>query len=189
MRLVDISRLVAIALAVALTCPFPAYAQEDFGFMPKGGKTLFLDAFGASPDPAVLAETAAVGRSEADWSELLAARKTGLSDKELRTLAAYLAVNMPLAREALDAATKAGDIATALPPDGRELAWHRCQSCHSLFAGYLTQDRDLQGWQNIFQSPFHRELKMSAEEREEFSHYSVINMPMKFEDVPEDLRF
>ena len=41
----------------------------------------------------------------------------------------------------------------------------------------------------MFQSPFHRELKMSAEERDEFSHYSVINMPMKFEDVPEDLRF
>jgi len=30
---------------------------------------------------------------------------------------------------------------------------------------------------------------MTDREREEFSHYSVINMPMKFEDVPEDLRF
>ena len=189
MRLVDTSRPVAIALAVALTGLLPAYAQEYFSFMPKGGTALLLDVFGAAPDPATLAEMTAAARSEADWNELLLARKTALGDKELRTLAAYLALNMPLPRDALDAAAKAGDIATALPPDGRELAWNGCQSCHSLFAGYLTQDRDLQGWQNTFQSPFHRELKMSAEEREEFSHYSVINMPMKFEDVPEDLRF
>ena len=189
MRLVDTSRPVAIALAVALTGLLPAYAQEDFGFMPRGGKTLFVDAFGTSPDAATLDEMAAAARSEADWNDLLAERNTALGDKELRTLAAYLALNMPAPRDALDAAAKAGDIATALPADGRELAWNGCQSCHSLFAGYLTQDRDLQGWQNIFQSPFHRELKMSAEEREEFSHYSVINMPMKFEDVPEDLRF
>lgn len=157
--------------------------------MPKGGKTLLVDVFGASPDPAVLAELTAAGRSEADWNNLLAERKTGLGDRELRTLAAYLAVNMPPPQDALDAATKAGDIATALPADGRELAWNGCQSCHSLFAGYLTQDRDLQGWQNMFQSPFHRELKMTPQERDEFSRYSAINMPMKFEDVPEDLRF
>ena len=122
MRLVATSRLVALALAVALTGPLPAYAQEDFSFMPKGGKALLLDVFGAAPDPATLAEMTAAARSEADWNELLLARKTALGDKELRTLAAYLALNMPLPRDALDAAAKAGDIATALPPDGRELA-------------------------------------------------------------------
>jgi hypothetical protein len=189
MRLVESSRLVAIAVAVALIGLWPASAQEDFSFMPKGGKTLLLEVFGASPDAATLAEMSAAGRSEADWNEIVTARKTGLSDKEVRTLAAYLALNMPLPPEALAAAAKAGDIATVLPPDGRELAWNGCQSCHSLFAGYLTQDRDLQGWQNLFQSPFHRELKMTPPERDEFSHYAVINMPMKFEDVPEDLRF
>ena len=47
----------------------------------------------------------------------------------------------------------------------------------------------MQGWRNIFLSPFHRELKMTAQEREKFARYSAINMPMKFEDVPEDLRF
>jgi hypothetical protein len=30
---------------------------------------------------------------------------------------------------------------------------------------------------------------MTPQEREEFSRYSAINMPMKFEDVPEELRF
>ena len=41
----------------------------------------------------------------------------------------------------------------------------------------------------MFQSPFHRELKMTAQEREELARYSAINMPMKIEDVPPDLRF
>jgi hypothetical protein len=41
----------------------------------------------------------------------------------------------------------------------------------------------------MFLSPFHRELKMSPREREEFARYSALNMPMRIEDVPEDLRF
>jgi hypothetical protein len=177
------------AMMLVLTGLSPALAQLSFDFMPKGGKTLFLEVFGAVPDAATLAEMTAAGRSDADWGEVLTARDTGLGKKELRTLAAYLAVNMPLAPEAVEAAAKEGDIAPALPPDGRDLAWFKCQSCHSLFAGYLTQNRDLEGWRNMFQSPFHRELTMTPQEREEFSRYSVINMPMKFEDVPEELRF
>jgi hypothetical protein len=188
-RLSRSRRLIPLALGIALAGFFPALGQESFDFMPKGGKTLFVDVFGVTPDSAVLDEIAGAARSEADWNEFLAARDTGLGDKEVRTLAAYLAVNMPVSRDVLNAAVEAGDIATALPPDGRELAWNGCQSCHSLFAGHLTQDRDLQGWQNMFQSPFHRELKMTPQERDEFSRYSAINMPMKFEDVPEDLRF
>jgi hypothetical protein len=183
-------RLKAIALAALLAGFSPALAQVlSFDFMPKGGKALFTEVFGATPDPATLGEMAAPARSEADWNAFLTARGTDLGDKELRTLSAYLAVNMPIPGDKLDAAAKAGDVAAALPGDGRELAWNGCQGCHSLFAGYLTQDRDLQGWQNMFQSPFHRELKMTPQERDEFSRYSTINMPMKFEDVPEDLRF
>ena len=182
-------RLVAIALAVVLTGFLPALAQLTSDFMPEGGKTLFLEVFSAAPDSATIAEITGAKRGEADWSEALKARKAGLKDQQLRTLASYLAVNMPLAPDAVEAAAKAGDIAAALPADGRELAWNQCQTCHSLFAGYLTQDRDVEGWRNTFRTPFHRELTLTDREREEFAHYSVINMPMKFEDVPEDLRF
>jgi hypothetical protein len=189
-RPAPLRRLKAIAVAALLTCFSPALAQvPSFDFMPKGGKALFTDVFGATPDAATLGEMTAAARGEADWNAFLVARGTGLGDKELRTLATYLTVNMPIPGERLDAAAKAGDVVAALPPDGRELAWKGCQGCHSLFAGYLTQDRPLQGWQNMFESPFHRELKMTPQERDEFSRYSAINMPMKFEDVPEDLRF
>jgi hypothetical protein len=108
-----------------------------------------------------------------------------LTERELATLAAYLAVNMPLPDEVV----KRGKLASALPPDGRDLAWTQCQSCHSLFASHLTQKRPVQGWRNMFLSPFHRELKMTPQEREEFARYSALNMPMKIEDVPPDLRF
>jgi hypothetical protein len=157
--------------------------------MPKGGKSLFVDVFGDVPDPAMLDWMSDAARSDAAWIGLLAKKNASLSETEAHTLAAYLAVNLPLPRDSLDAAVQAGDIASALPPDGRELAWNGCQSCHSLFAGYLTQDRDLRGWQNMFLSPFHRELQMTPQERDEFSRYSTINMPMKIDDVPEDLRF
>jgi hypothetical protein len=154
-------------------------AGQDIAFMPKGGKTLLIDLVGASS--AQLRSIAQERRTEAQWREFADAQKKPMTQKERATLAAYLFVNMPLASAVQGAPT--------LPPDGRELAWSGCQNCHSLFAGYLTQDRELQGWRNIFLSPFHRELKMSTQEREEFARYSAINMPMKIEDVPEDLRF
>jgi hypothetical protein len=77
----------------------------------------------------------------------------------------------------------------ALPADGQALAENTCQSCHSIFTSYLTQSRDVQGWRSIFLSPFHRELKLAEREREEFARYSAINMPMKVDDVPSDIRF
>lgn len=189
MRFPGCIRLAATMVAAALAGALPALGQLSQDFMPEGGKTLFIDVFGTRPDQATIAEITGASRSEADWTEGLKARETGLEDRQLRTLASYLAVNMPLAKEPVDAAVEAGDIAPALPPDGRELAWNQCQFCHSLFASYLSQDRDLVGWRNTFRTPFHRELAMTEQEREEFAHYSAINMPMEFEDVPEELRF
>lgn len=189
MRLLGSIRLAAMVLGVALAGAPPALSQLSHDFMPKGGKSLFTDVFGAKPDQTTIDAITGASRSEAEWAESLKERKTGLEEKQLRTLAFYLAINMPLAKEPVEAAVKDGDITPALPPDGRELAWNQCQTCHSLFAGYLSQDRDLEGWRNTFRTPFHRELKLTEQEREEFAHYSAINMPMKFEDVPEDLRF
>jgi len=182
-------RWVPVMVCFALVLALPAWGQEGYEFMPKGGKTLLLQVLGSPPDMAELSRIAATKHTEEEWSGALAAHKAALSDKELRTLAAYLAVNMPLAEGVLEAAVKAGKIGDALPPDGRELAWNQCQFCHSLFTGYLTQDRDLAAWQAEFQTPFHREITMTEQERETFSRYSAINMPMKIDDVPPELRF
>jgi len=184
-----LARGIASAIGVLLVWFGPALSQLDYNFMPKGGKTLLLDVLGSPADADELRKVAAGRRGEKEWRDALAARTKALTEPQQRTLAAYLAVNMPLPEAALAQAEKQGGLATALPRDGRELAWSECQFCHSLFTSHLTQDRDVQAWLNMFQSPFHRELKMTAREREEFSRYSAINMPMKIDDVPRELRF
>jgi hypothetical protein len=161
-------------LAIAVFA-FAQAAGEDNAFMPKGGRALLLELRGI----------AQARRTEPEWRDFVVTRKKALTERELATLAAYLAINMPLSDDAM----KRNNLASALPPDGRDLAWNDCQSCHSLFASHLTQKRTAQGWRNMFQSPFHRELKMNPQQREEFARYSALNMPMKIEDVPQDLRF
>lgn len=178
-------RLLLGAVAVLLLGITPALPQEDFQFMPKGGKRLLLELYGGAGDAAELQAIIAARHSEAEWTGVVAKRGAKLSDRERRTLAAYLAGTMPLAAKA----GSRDEIAAALPPDGDELAWNNCQNCHSLFTGYLVQDRDQKGWLAIFLSPFHREIKMTQKEREAFARYSAINMPMRAEDVPAELRF
>lgn len=172
--------IAAIVALVLLLLARPAGAQS-FDFMPPGGRTLLVKALGAPDKRAQLRDVVQSRKSEAEWQ----AAFPDLSPRDRATLAAYLAANMPLAAGKADAA----GLAAELPPDGRELAVNECQSCHSLFTSYLTQSRDAQGWRNIFLSPFHRQMKLTPQEREEFARYSALNMPMKVADVPEDLRF
>ena len=177
-----IAALAALVAGIALLFFARSAAGEGLDFMPRGGQALLLKAVGS--DAAALREATAGKRDEAQWRAWLEPRK-GLTERERDTLAAYLAVNMPLA----DAALQSPDLAAALPADGRALAENECQSCHSLFSSYLTQSRDAQGWRNIFLSPFHRQIKLDLRQREEFARYSALNMPMKVDDVPQDMRF
>lgn len=182
------ARRLLIVVSLLAVGGSPAMAQEDETFMPKGGKTLFLE-LKDGPRAAELREIGSLARTEAEWRNYLAERHKQLSEREASELAAYLAVNFPLPEGAVAQAESQSDVASALPPDGRELAWTQCQFCHSLFSGYLMQQRDVQGWRSVFLSPFHRNLKMTARQRETFARYSAINMPMKPADVPAALRY
>lgn len=173
------ARSIAAVLALGACLAALAAAGEDFNFMPKGGRALLLEAVGSAP--AQLRPIVQQKRTEAQWREFADARGQRLTERERATLAAYLAVNLPLA-VSLDSVQQ-------LPRDGRDLAWEECQSCHSLFTSHLTQSRSAQHWRNMFISPFHRQMKMTPQEREEFARYSELNMPMKVDDVPPDLRF
>ena len=174
------ARLAVAALAAAVAVlAHAAGADTDFNFMPKGGRALLVDVLGTSADQ--LAALTQEKRTEAQWRAFADGQKRPLTERERATLAAYLAVNMPLAAPLSNAAQ--------LPRDGRDLAWEECQSCHSLFSGYLTQARAAVGWRNMFLSPFHRQMKLTPQEREEFARYAEINMPMKVDDIPPDLRF
>jgi hypothetical protein len=174
--------VIALVLAAGLS---QAAAQDDESFMPKGGKTIFLGLTDGSR-AAELSEIGNTKHSEEEWRSYLLEKHRQLSERELAELAAYLAVNLPLPEGSIKPAT---DPASLLPDDGRELAWKECQFCHSLYSGYLMQQRDVQGWRSIFLSPFHKNLKLTAQQRETFARYSAINMPMKPSDVPAALRY
>lgn len=151
-------------------------AGDPFAFMPDGGRGDFPRVF---PDAATQAWAMAQDLTPEDWQAEIATRAPDLGDRETRTLAAYLAAVAPLERAADD----------PLPPDGRDIALAQCQSCHSLFSGYLMQRRDRAAWLSTFASPFHSVIDLTDGEKAIFADYSALNMPMRFEDVPPELRF
>ena len=161
------------AVLTGLLCAAAAGAQVDpFAFLPDGGKASLVLAY---PDLVDRQDALQTSRSAEDWQATLSDK--GLGDAETRTLAAWLARVAPLVSGA------------SLPADGRDLALAQCQSCHSLFTGFLMQRRDRNGWMSVFASPFHLKLPMTSTEREIFADYAAINMPMRLEDVPPELRF
>lgn len=165
----------------------PLMAQPDFGFMPDGGRHTIAGLFAKAPD--VLKEIVSQKRTDAEWQAWLKSEAPDLTDKQLKTLGSYLELNMPMDATAIDKIGQAKEVVEVLPQDGKDIAIANCQYCHSLFTGYLVQRRDLKAWQGTFKSPFHKEIHMDERQRETFSRYSAINMPMRYEDVPEELRF
>lgn len=176
------SPLVAV---LVLLLAGPVLAQAGFEFMPDGGRGLLRQLF--ADKPAELAKLASESHDQASWETILG-QDTDLSETERLTLAGYLSVNFPFVGD-MGALASAEDPVSLLPRDGKELAVANCQYCHAIFSGYLMHDRDVQGWRSVFLSPFHREIKMDEKERETFALYSAVNMPMKYEDVPPELRF
>lgn len=177
----------ACAAAVLMSAPVQS-AEDTMAFMPSGGKSILIENLDAT-DNGKLAELAAKSATNEEWAALFAELLPDVGENALETVTAYSAINFPLSPEALARLAETGAAAEFLPPDGKELAVNNCQNCHSLFSGYLVHDRDVTGWLSIFKSPFHSELPMTETERETFSHYSAINMPLKFEDVPPEYRF
>lgn len=179
-------RLVPVLLVPALA--IAAWASDDqFDFMPDGGRTLLaglVSGLDADARKAVLTRKAPA----AEWEAWARERAPDLDEASALTLAGYAELNLPLEDTSL-AGTSPEDLMAALPQDGKDLAISQCQFCHSLFSGYLMHDRDRTGWKGTFKAPFHTEIPMTERERDTFASYSALNMPLKFEDVPPELRF
>lgn len=174
-----------LLFAIAAGGVVAAQGMTDFSFMPDGGRGNFGVVFTtASEARLALSET----HDAEEWAARITAAESGLDARQIETLAGYLAINLPRAVAAAPE-IPAPDIATLLAPDGRDLALAQCQYCHSLFTSYLMQDRDETGWLSTFKSPFHSTIAMTDAERRTFANYSALNMPMKFADVPPELRF
>jgi len=183
----QLSRRTVLVLAPVLMSAAAWAAEDQYAFMPDGGRTLLaglLDGLGTEAKHDALRREA----DAEDWAEWAQGLAPDLDPAAMDTLAAYAALNLPLEGESADD-IPAQDVAGALPPDGKDLAVAQCQFCHSLFSGYLMHDRDKAGWLSTFKAPFHTEIPMTEVERETFATYSAINMPLDFEDVPPELRF
>lgn len=181
-------KIVALIAGLVSFSAAGAVAQDEgFAFMPPGGRTLLLQLLGEDQAGA-LAEIAGRDASAEEWSAWASKQKPELDKKAVATFAGYANRNFPVPPDVRKILAETGDI-KLLPPDGKDLAIAQCQFCHSLFSGYLMHDRDEVGWKGTFKSPFHSELPMSEVERDTFANYSAINMPLRFEDVPPELRF
>lgn len=188
MRTYALRSALTLALGAGLFAMHAWAQQYDpvFDFIPSGGRSLLAKVIDSKPPAAEVNALLMGKRSRDDWIQYLKGR-TGavpalqkLDDKEIATLADYLATNMPLARVPADASK-------ALPRDGRDMALDYCQSCH-IITVTVTQDRTREHWLGTMSKPSHIGVKLTPQERDALARYLVLNAGIPIEQVPESLR-
>ena len=189
----DMYRLATLSIAAAAFGLALAAAEEDvFAFIPNGGRTLLAQALNNRPVAGDVQSMLAAKHTREEWvaylrghtAQLPAVSK--LSDKQLQTLADYMAFNMPLAAKAPSSPTQA-NWEKALPLDGRDMALDKCQGCH-IITVVVTQSRTKEAWLGTMNKPSHVQIKLSKDQREALANYLVLNAAIPIDQVPEDLR-
>jgi len=188
------SAFVAAAAAVVLVIGLSRAQTEDvFAFIPSGGRELLTQILESGP-PAEDVTALLTGRRGAqDWHADLTSRAGSVpilkdfGDRELATLANYLAFAMPLPADKMPADPARADWKKILPMDGRDLALNYCQSCH-IITVVITQDRPAEHWLGTMNKPSHIEIELTPEQRRELADYLVINGGIPIDLVPEELR-
>jgi mono/diheme cytochrome c family protein len=186
------TKVLASALFLGSVAAGPLGAQDEavdlFDFIPPGGRTIIADAVDAGLPAADLTVMTTERRSSDDWLRYLQEKSAdtaglaGLDEYQQRTLADYLAHNMPL--EA--AAGPADDLRSTLPRDGRDIALEYCQSCHVITVT-VTQDRSKEAWLGTMNKPSHVEIELTPEEREALADYLIINAAIPVDLIPPEL--
>jgi len=169
--------LLVLTLAGVMSMGALAQTSDPIASLPSSPKDLLLS---LTTDTAVLGEMAGTTASSAEWASDLAGRGTAMTPEQQGMLAEYLALNLPAAVTGTDVAS----MVQSLPPDGRELFAQTCFACHGVAAYYLQQDRDVEGWMDIFSAPYHRRLLTEDKQRETFASYAASAMPIAAADIP-----
>lgn len=184
----------ALALALPLfVLPLFALAADVFDFIPDGGRTLFAKAFANRPADAELNAVLSGKKSRDEWVTYLRGHDKAiaglqkLDEPQIRTLADYLAANMPQAGVKAPSPPSQVNWAKALPPDGRDFALNYCQGCH-IITVVITQKRSKEAWLGTMGKPSHVQIKLKPDQREALANYLVVNGGIPIDEVPEELR-
>ena len=171
--------LLAVTLIAAMTATVLAQSADPVASLPASPKDLLA---ALTTDTATIGQIAETTQSSADWTSQLSGMGTTMAPEQLALLAEYLALNLPAPVSGSDAAS----MIASLPADGRELFAQTCFACHGVVPYYLQQDRDVDGWMEIFSAPYHRRLLTEDKARETFASYAASAMPIAAEDIPAD---
>ncbi len=184
------SLLVLGAAAIAALAA-PAPQKDVFDFIPPGGRTLLARVLAAPAPPAEARAIVGARRTSEQWLADLRAREKALpalqrlDERERRTLADYLAANMPLAKPPADPAR--ADWEKSLPPDGRDFVLNYCQGCH-IVTVVVTQDRTKTAWLGSLNKPSHVQIRLTPQQRDALADYLIVNAAIPIDQVPEELR-
>lgn len=169
-----------------------AQTEDVFSFIPVGGKTLLAEVARSAPGEEV--RGLLIGkRTRQEWLSYLQGRGAAaptlqdFGDYELRTLAGYLAANMPLPANSVPAEPGKANWNKILPPDGRDLVMDNCQFCH-IITVVVTQEKTHTAWLGTMNKPSHIEIELTPEQRDALAGYLVLNAAIPIDLVPEDLR-
>lgn len=188
-----IKPLLDLAIALALVAPLAAAAADVFDFIPAGGRTLLAQAIAGRSADAEVNGLLGAKRSRSEWLAHLKGRTgalaglKGMDDKQLQTLADYLANNMPQPAIKAPARTTKADWEKVLPPDGRDFTLRYCQGCH-IVTVVVTQSRTRDAWLGSLGKPSHIGVKLNPAQREALADYLVVNGGIPIDEVPEELR-
>jgi mono/diheme cytochrome c family protein len=180
-------------VAGLLVVPLCAAAADVFDFIPAGGRTLLANVLAGKPAAAEVQGLTAAKHDSKEWLAYLREHRKSLptlqrlSDKELITLADYLAFNMPLPAGKVPANPVGANWAKILPPDGRDFALDYCQSCH-IITVVITQDRAKTAWLGTMHKPSHIGIKLTEQQRDALATYLIVNAAIPIDQVPEELR-
>lgn len=188
------SRFIAATAAVILAAAASA-AVDEYSFMPKGGRDLFVEVLAACANCDDIANVIAAQGSQEAWQKYFSGKQnrqkqaalSGLSEKQAKVLLTYLAVNTPVAKAKLPKDAKNVNWTSVLPPDGRQLTLEKCMGCHSLGVTVLN-DADYRAWGMIMRKSDHVVIKMTDKEIETLKQYLAIITPMPEDQVPKQLR-
>jgi hypothetical protein len=168
-------------------------AVDVFSFIPLGGRDLLARVLQSQPAAAEARAILAGKRTREEWESYLKDRGAALKavqtlgDTERKTLADYLAFNMPLPPAQIPSDLGRANWSRDLPLDGRDFMMERCQGCH-IITVVVTQARTKEAWLGTMGKPSHIRIKLTPQQREALANYLVLNAGIPIDQVPEELR-